>query len=159
MTVLKLEERERAGRLFGDWLRAELRAVGDACKCTNWFSLSDGEAYVALKDDLDEVPRNDKPFVLRRVIPVLDGRERVATLTDVEPNLYDGDRDLAIVYHAHRAVLVSAPLLIVGIACAHGDVYVGLPAARVRKSVEQAKHEGRGGDERGRNGRGGGDDD
>lgn len=56
MTVLKLDERERAGRFLGDWLRAELRAVGDACKCTNWFSLSDGEAYVALKDDLDEGP-------------------------------------------------------------------------------------------------------
>lgn len=92
-------------------------------------------------------------------LSALDGRERVATLTDVEPNLYDGDRDLAIVYHAHRAVLVAAPLLIIGIACAHGDVYVGLPAVRVRKSVEQAKHEGCDGDERGRDGRGGGDDD
>ena len=71
----------------------------------------------------------------------------------------DKDIDLAIVYHADIAVLIAAPLSHVCVTCSQGDRYMRLDAFEVRYAVENAKRERGGGDERGRDGRGGGDDD
>lgn len=159
MKVLRLDEGERAGRIFCNWLRAELRAIGQECKRVDGFTFSDGKGHVVLEDDLDEITRDDDAPVRCIDIPLLDGKAPLARLADVEADLFDGERDLAVIHRKDSAILVAAPILRDLISCAKGDVYVRLSAARVRECIEQAQREGRDGGEGGRDGRGGGDDD
>ncbi len=158
MEVLRLDERECAGRIFCNWLRAKLCAVGQECKRMDGFAFSDGKGYVVLKDDLDEIARDDDAPVPCIGIPLLDGKTPIAGLADIEADLFDGERDLAIIHRKDSAILVAAPVLRDLVSCAKGDVYVRLSAAEVRERVEYAQREGREGDERGRDGRCGGDD-
>ena len=158
--VVKLDERERAGRLFGYYVRTKLCAGCQPRDCALRPPVCLDEVLVVAKDDVHEVAGDEKPSVVCGGVPPLDGPAAgAATLAELKKDLFDGDVDLAIIYHANRAVLVAAGVDQDGMMFAEGDVYMRLPALEGRHAVQVALHEGGGGDERGRDGRGGGDDD
>ncbi len=159
MTVLKLDERERAGRFLGYYIRTKLNAGCQPRGGAFWPPISPDEIYVVVEFDIDNIAGRKKTPVIRPAVPKLNGCEGVASVAELEPYLFNKDVDLAIVCHADIAVLIAAPLSYVCVTCSQGDRYMRLDAFEVRYAVENAKHEGRDGDERGRNGRGGGDDD
>lgn len=159
MTVLKLDECERAGRFLGYYIRTKLNAGCQPRGGTFWTPISPDEIHVVVELDIDNIAGRKKPPVICPAVPELNGCDGVATVAELEPYLFDKDIDLAIVYHADIAVLIAAPLSHVCVMCSQGDRYMRLDAFEVRYAVENAKRERGGGDERSRDGRGGGDDD
>lgn len=157
MKVLKLDEHERAGRLFGYWLRTKLNARCQPRGGTFRPPISPDELRVVVEFDIDNIAGRKKSPVIGPAVPEFNRCDGVATVAELEPHLFDKDIDLAIVYHANIAVLIAAPLSYSCVACSQGDLYMRLDALEVRYAVENAKRECGGGYNRCCNGRGGGD--
>ena len=139
----RLDETRRDGRAFADWLRKELLAIGDATERTKRLTRRELGAYVLTNGDFDGRAGGEEVSFIGgfRLAPGVNGNEPVATLAEIEADLFDGESPLAVVCDANGAVLVAASVWRSGIALHKGDYCTILPAANVREELRKAKGE------------------
>ena len=142
MKMVRLDESERAGRLFGYYIRTKVNAGCQPRDCPYWHPIANGEVYALIECDFNAVARLKKPSVGLVRIPPLNGNEVAVKVRELERYLFDEHVDMAIVYHADKAVLLSAPLAVLPFCCANGDRYMRLDSFETHYAIENAKREG-----------------
>ena len=143
MKLMRLDETNAHGKSFAHWLRDKLLACGDATERTERLARGELRTYVIANSNFDRGTGGDEASLIGgfRIAPSVNGNEHVATLVEVEPYLFDGERSLAAVCDANGAVLVAAPVWRAGVALHKGDYCTVLSAADVREELGRCKHE------------------
>lgn len=142
MKLLRIDETSKGGKVFADWLREKLFAVGDTTKRTERLASSKAGAYALIDGDIDGSAGGEDALVCGfRLTPGINGDEPVAAVADVEADLFDREGPLAVVCDANGAILVAASVWKSGIALHKGDYCTLLSAVDVANAIERAKCE------------------
>jgi len=152
MKILRIDEASEGGKVFADWMREELLALGDPGKDKDPIASGKCRAYVAVDPDGDEIAGRNEPRVFDAREILVDGKEPTATPAEIEAYLRDRKGYTSIVYHADFAVLPAFPFDIAFYSTHNGNFGVRVALAYAHKKAEEANGEraqrGRGGDGR-----------
>lgn len=152
MTLLRIDETSEGGKVFADWMREELLALGNPGKDRDLIAFGKCRAYVAVDPDGDEIAGRNEPRVFDTREILVDGKEATAAPAEIEAYLRDREGYTAVVHHVDFAVLPAFPFNVAFHSRHDGDFSVRMALAYAHKKAEEANGEraqrGRGGDGR-----------
>lgn len=152
MKLLRIDETSKGGKVFANWMREELVALGDPGKNKDLIASGKCRAYVAVDPDGDETAGRNAPRVFDIRNKLVDGNEPTATPAEVEAYLRDREGYTSIVYHVNFAILPAFPFNVSFHSIHDGDFSVGMALAYAHKKAKEANDEraerGSGGDGR-----------
>ena len=141
MVILRIDETSEGGKVFADWMREELLALGNPGKDRDLIAFGKCRAYVAVDPDGDEIAGRNEPRVFDTREILVDGKEATAAPAEIEAYLRDRKGYTAIVYHTDFAVLPTFPFDVAFHSRHNGNFGVRVALAYAHKKAEEANGE------------------